>query len=41
MEDCDPLIEDIDNRGMKIVMDMVLNHTSDNIPGLSNRVPIA
>ncbi len=29
MEDCDKLIKEIHNRDMKIVMDMVMNHTSD------------
>src|SRR6056297_2467346 len=28
MDDCDKLIAEIHDRGMKIVMDMVLNHTS-------------
>lgn len=29
MEDCDRLIEEVHKRGMKILFDMVLNHTSD------------
>ncbi|MFX0101155.1 MAG: alpha-glucosidase [Candidatus Hodarchaeota archaeon] len=32
MEDCEKLIEEIHARGMKIVFDMVLNHTSDKHP---------
>lgn len=29
MEDFDALLEDVHSRGMKLIMDMVLNHTSD------------
>jgi len=32
MEDCDRLIREIHDRGMKIVFDMVMNHTSDQHP---------
>ncbi|KYG58284.1 glucohydrolase [Planococcus maritimus] len=32
MEDFDRLLEDIHSRGMKIMMDLVLNHTSDQHP---------
>ena len=32
MEDCYRLIEEIHTRGMKIVLDMVLNHTSEQHP---------
>ncbi|MHA1792013.1 MAG: alpha-glucosidase [Promethearchaeota archaeon] len=32
MKDCDALIREIHSRKMKIVMDMVLNHTSDKHP---------
>ena len=32
MEDRDRLIEEIHTRGMKIVLDMVLNHTSEQHP---------
>jgi oligo-1,6-glucosidase/alpha-glucosidase len=32
MNDCDQLIEEIHNRDLKIVLDMVLNHTSDQHP---------
>ncbi|MDC7232359.1 MAG: alpha-glucosidase [Spirochaetales bacterium] len=32
MEDCDRLIEEVHRRGMKIILDMVMNHTSDEHP---------
>lgn len=32
MEDCDKLIDEVHKRGMKILFDMVLNHTSDQHP---------
>ncbi|MBB6480532.1 alpha-glucosidase [Spirochaeta isovalerica] len=32
MEDCDRLIDEVHRRGMKILFDMVLNHTSDEHP---------
>jgi len=32
MEDCDRLIHEMHNRSMKIVLDLVLNHTSDQHP---------
>lgn len=32
MEDCDQLIREIHARGMKILVDMVMNHTSDQHP---------
>lgn len=32
MADCDRLIKEIHERGMKIVLDMVMNHTSDQHP---------
>lgn len=32
LEDCDKLIEEIHNRGMKVIFDLVINHTSDQHP---------
>lgn len=32
MEDCESLIAEVHRRGMKIVLDMVMNHTSDQHP---------
>ena len=35
MEDFDELLKEIHQRGMKLVMDLVVNHTSDHLPDLS------
>jgi glycosidase len=32
LEDCDRLIEEVHKRGMKIIFDLVINHTSDQHP---------
>src|SRR6056297_2745922 len=32
MQDCEQLIEEIHKRGMRILLDMVMNHTSDQHP---------
>lgn len=32
LEDCDQLIEEIHKRGMKVIFDLVINHTSDEHP---------
>jgi hypothetical protein len=37
LEDLDALIADLHGRGMRLVMDLVVNHTSDEHPGSSPR----
>ena len=39
LADLDTLIEALHRRGIKVVMDLVVNHTSDEPPGSSNRDP--
>ena len=32
MEDFDELLDEVHHRGMKLIMDLVINHTSDEHP---------
>lgn len=34
LEDVDELISELGKRGMKLMMDLVVNHTSDQVPSL-------
>ena len=38
-EDVDVLIAELNKRGMKLMMDLVVNHTSEEVSFLSNSAP--
>jgi oligo-1,6-glucosidase len=39
LEQFDAMLAAVHARGMRLIMDLVVNHTSDGIPGLSRHVP--